>query len=175
VIAPSQTKREIGLSALQNLFERPFQQHFAVAKPIVPIAKSLNACLTSHCSLHLPHFGHTKIIEAQVGWNTWLVVTAKQWPCLGNIGPLCKAFPPNGIILGDGMELWEVICYNARFHSLDLFIIIKNVQRGVFIVKLVFFILAKIASTITWNMSRNGQMGHLPFSEHTSDGVRSII
>ena len=77
MVGPSQTEREVGFAACENFFERPFQNLFTVAKPVVPVHESLDTGLTCHVGLGFSHFGQPQVVKSEVGRKFWLIMSGK--------------------------------------------------------------------------------------------------
>src|SRR5262245_2403167 len=107
LIRPSQTKREIGVAALQDFVEWPLEQSLA-REPVMPIAKSLDPGLSCQLCLRGPGLGQSQIIEPQISWNSRLVVAAKERSSLRDMRPFGEPGSPPRVVLWNRMELRKV-------------------------------------------------------------------
>src|SRR5262249_43281104 len=107
LIRPSETKREIGLAALEDFGEWSLEQLLA-REPVMPIAKSLDPGLSRQLSLCGPGLGQSQIIESQIPWNPRLVVAAKERSSLRDIRPFGEPGSPPFVVFWNRMELRKV-------------------------------------------------------------------
>jgi hypothetical protein len=87
----------------------------------MPIAKALKAILPGHLSLGRSRFRYSQVIEAQICWYAWLVVSVKQWSGLGHMGPLSESGTPPLLIFRDRVELREIIGHQTSLWCVLVF------------------------------------------------------
>src|SRR5690348_3195835 len=107
LVRPAQAKRKVRLARLQHLGERPLQ-YASSGEPIVVIAEPLDPVAARHCGLCLAGLRDAKVVEPEVGRNVGLVMASKHRRGLCDVCPLGKPRAPPIVVLGYGVELWQV-------------------------------------------------------------------
>ena len=115
MVGPAETEGEVRFATGKDFIERTLKELLAIAEPIMPIAKSLNARFTCKLCLLLAHLWQTQIIEPQICGDTRLVMPVEQRFCLCYVRPFGEALAPPFIVLGNGMELRKIECYDSGF------------------------------------------------------------
>src|SRR5262249_52478095 len=111
-----QAKRKSWFPGPQHFVEGPLQEPFA-GKPVVPVAKSLDAVRSRHLGLRGSRLRNSQIVEPEISGEMGLVVAGEERFRLGNISPFGEPRSPPKVILRNRMELREVECNDSSLRS----------------------------------------------------------
>ena len=72
------------------------------------VAKGRDAVARRELRLREANLGSAKIAEPEISRDVRLVVTAKEWTRLADVGPLCETPPPPRVVFRNRVELRQV-------------------------------------------------------------------
>jgi hypothetical protein len=122
-IRPTQGKREVRLTRLENLFEGAIE-HSPAAEPVVVIEEPSNPVFAGEFSLTVPGLRHSEVIEAQFAREFGLTVPRVERLTPRDDAPLGEPRTVPSIILRNlmklrkvkGQHMWpRVVLYTAGF------------------------------------------------------------
>jgi hypothetical protein len=103
-VCPAKAKRKIRSSRREYFVKGTLKKALPI-KPIMKIAKALDAVFSRQGGLSVTGFRNTKIVKSEVSRQVWLVVAAENRARFGNICPLRESFTPPCVILAYRMIL----------------------------------------------------------------------
>ncbi len=116
LIGPRHAEGEVRCARGHHLVERSLEE-LVTGEPVVPIAEAGHPVSPGQVGLRLADFGHPQVVEAEIGRQVGLDVTAEEGHRLGDVGPFGEPAPPPPVVLGDRVELGEVEGQNVHRRS----------------------------------------------------------
>src|SRR5262245_6908998 len=107
-VGPAQAERKIRPAGSEDLFERALEQPSSISEPVVVGASAFDAVLTREPRLRLAGLRLSQVVEAEVGRDVRLIVTAKQRARLRGVRPFRETRTPPFVVLRDRMKLREI-------------------------------------------------------------------
>ena len=107
LVGPAEHEGEIGLPRSEHLLHGTLHQPVTV-EPIVIVTESRQPVAFSQRRLLLAHFGHTQVVEPEIGRQVGLVMPPKERPCLHHVAPLRESGAPPPVVLRERVVLRQV-------------------------------------------------------------------
>ena len=85
-------------------------------EPIVIVTESRQPVAFGQRRLLLAHFGHTQVVEPEIGRQVGLVMPPEERPCLHHVAPLRESGAPPPVVLRERVVLRQVEGDHSFWH-----------------------------------------------------------